>query len=539
MYRSNFKLFLLAILLLLPTLSLQAHLSTLPDSDIHAEEENEPATKTNFGKFADVRITLVDSGSGNSIAGLIRIKNTTGDVISISNLLNRGTGLKDSHPTREWYALIRPTTLRLPRMKLKIDAIQGLETSQTEYELDLTEKAVDSIQIPLKRFYSASKQRYLSGNTHLHLRSISKEQADRYLTQIPKADDLDLVFVSYLLRSGDDSTYISNEYTTKELEDLSTDTQRLGYGEEHRHNFGSYGEGYGHVMFLNISELIHPVSIGPGIMKENQTDGIPLQRGIQLAKQDGGTAIWCHNAYGFEDIPNWTAGWLDAQNIFDGGSTGTYEDTFYRYLNIGLKTPFSSGTDWFIYDFARVYVHTEQPFSTESWLNGLKQGRTFITNGPFLEFETNGKHPGDVIRLDNPTQLTVSGKAVGRVDFQNLELIHNGKVVFNQASQFANDHHQAILNHTLEVKEPGWLALRISSNNESEFEYPLFAHTSPIYIEIAGENRTDRKAVQSLIDEMKQSIETIRAKGVFQTKQEQENVLNVYTRAIEQLSGIK
>ena len=36
------------------------------------------------------------------------------------------------------------------------------------------------------------------------------------------------------------------------------------------------GEGFGHVMLLNILKRIEPVSIGPGIMKEG-TDGIPLR----------------------------------------------------------------------------------------------------------------------------------------------------------------------------------------------------------------------------------------------------------------------
>jgi hypothetical protein len=93
----------------------------------------------------------------------------------------------------------------------------------------------------------------------------------------------------------------------------------------------------------------------PGIMKEG-TDGIPLQRGIRTAREDGATVIWCHNTFGHEDIPNWVSGLLHAQNIFDGGDHGTYEDTFYRYLNVGMKVPFSTGTDWFIYDFSRVYL---------------------------------------------------------------------------------------------------------------------------------------------------------------------------------------
>src|SRR6185436_7795670 len=47
-------------------------------------------------------------------------------------------------------------------------------------------------------------------------------------------------------------------------------------GQEHRHNFTGFDEGYGHVMFLHLPELIQPVSIGPGIMKKG-TDSPALR----------------------------------------------------------------------------------------------------------------------------------------------------------------------------------------------------------------------------------------------------------------------
>ena len=103
--------------------------------------------------------------------------------------------------------------------------------------------------------------------------------------------------------------------------------KRLDYPKLHRHNFEAYGDGYGHVMLLDIKRLIQPVSIGPGLMTTG-SDGIPLRRGIDTARQDEATVIWCHNSLGLEDLPNWMSGVLDAQNIFDGGEHGSYKDTY-------------------------------------------------------------------------------------------------------------------------------------------------------------------------------------------------------------------
>ena len=213
---------------------------------------------------------------------------------------------------------------------------------------------------------------------------------------MPQADGLDLVFVSLLRRIPDERDYITNTLTDGDLGRLSQGGVLFGNGEEHRHNFGPGGEGFGHVMLLNILKRIEPVSIGPGIMKEG-TDGIPLQRGIRTAREDGATVIWCHNTFGHEDIPNWVAGLVHAQNIFDGGDHGSYEDTFYRYLNVGMKVPFSTGTDWFIYDFSRVYVPIAGELTSKKWLAELAAGKSYITNGVFLELTADGKPIGETI----------------------------------------------------------------------------------------------------------------------------------------------
>src|SRR5262249_9135504 len=154
-------------------------------------------------------------------------------------------------------------------------------------------------------------------------------------------------------------------------------------GEEHRHNFGGYGEGYGHVMFLNLKELVKPVSLGPGITGGGDDDA-PLRTGIDAARKQGATIIWCHNRFGHEDVLNALPGRLAALTVFDGSRRGSFEETYYRYLNIGLRMPISTGTDWFVYDFARVYARVPDKLIASRWLEALKAGNCQATNGPLL-----------------------------------------------------------------------------------------------------------------------------------------------------------
>src|SRR5262249_51454205 len=127
--------------------------------------------------------------------------------------------------------------------------------------------------------------------------------------------------------------------------------------------------------------------------------------------------------------PTALTGRLDALNVFDGSRTGSYEDTYYRYLNTGLRVPISTGTDWFLYDFARVYAQVLGDLTVPSWLAAVKAGRCLVTNGPLLTLTVDGHDIGKTLALDKPRRVRVEATAVGRHDFQRLQLVRNGKVV--------------------------------------------------------------------------------------------------------------
>jgi hypothetical protein len=76
-------------------------------------------------------------------------------------------------------------------------------------------------------------------------------------------------------------------------------------------------------------------------------------------------------------------GYVDAMTIADGHPVEY--DWYYQYLNCGLRLPISTGTDWWEYDHNRVFAQVNGKFSYETWLVGLRAGRTFISERPLLE----------------------------------------------------------------------------------------------------------------------------------------------------------
>jgi hypothetical protein len=474
-------------------------------------------------------LSVRDGRSGRSLPSLVRIVDLEqGRPIRLAELILRAEG---------WHSAPADTTVRVPRRRLRVEALHGLETELASQEIDVTGQATSSVTLRMARFHDARGRGWMSGNTHVHLRRLTREAAANYLQTVTRTDDLDLMFVSHLERVDDDAEYITNTFTAADLDRLSGPGARLAHGEEHRHNFGRFGEGYGHVMLLLVKKLIRPVSLGPTLAGPAATDGIPLQRGIDQARKDGATVIWCHNANGLEDVPNWITGRLHALNIFDGDPRGDYAESFYRYLNAGLRVPFSTGTDWFVYDFSRVYVPLREALSPRGWLRELRAGRSFITNGPLLELEAGGRAIGDTVRLTAPGTIRVKARAAGRRDFEGLELVQDGHVVQRERTRGVGGHFEAQIDAAISVAESGWVALRIPRGTEkSELGHPLFAHTSPVYVEVAGRRVFRAADADALQAEVQRGLETVTAKGTFKDDAERSGVLAVYHRALEQLA---
>ena len=494
------------------------------------------------GKTCQLEL-LILSESGQPIPAVVRLQDSDGRTLTVPELLSRGVGLDDDLPIHDWYALPKPVTVNVPHGSVTVSVFSGLETETASLRIDATGgKATATIR--LKTFWDRKKYRLVSGNTHLHVMKMSRQDCDRYLTEIPKADDLDVLFLSHLERADADRTYISNEYNKGDLDGLTAETGVVfGSGEEHRHNFSGFGAGYGHVMLLNIKELIQPVSIGPGIMKTGH-DGIPLTRGIQQAKHDGATTIWCHNVFGVESEANWLLGRLDAMNIYDGGQRAGFDERFYQLLNVGLKVPFSTGTDWFMYDLSRVYVPVKNRVTAESWLESLAAGHSFITNGPLFSFRVDNSQIGETIKLRKSGQVTVHGEIRGRTDFKQLELVHNGEVIASAKTTRDGNHFVAELHKAVTMDGPGWLAIRIpppdlkgDTTPKNEFGRKLYGHTSPIYVEVAGESLFDPKVARGLIEKLKLAQVMINEQGRFEDEQARSRVLDVYEDAKEKLKS--
>ena len=512
---------------------LSAHEPTRPKFAVVLPDQEQSEAKEDSNTCL-LTLRLIDAVTGQTRPGCFRLKENDGEnFLECSGVLPRTLGLSKKYRQLGWQVSRGEERIAVPRKQLRISAFSGIEYSVETRQIDLRNRKEATIDLPLTRLFAPREQGWIAGNTHLHLRELTRETADRYLTEVSRADGLEIVFVSYLERAIVDRGYTSNAYTAADLERISGKGTWFCLGEEYRHNFGGGGEGYGHVMFLDIPKPILPASLGPGITGMGH-DGIPLRGGIDQARKDQATIVWCHNAFGLEDIPSWLSDRVDAQNIFDGGNRGSYRDSFYRYLNLGMRVPFSTGTDWFIYDLSRVYVRlpNDAKMSPQSWLKHLREGRSLITNGPWIELRVDRSQPGDTIRSDSGRSVQVSARSTGRHPIEGIEIVKNGIVVLEG---------REISKADLQVDQSSWIAARIRPREgiRNEFDRPLFAHTSPIFVEIEGRPVFDKPTADQTLAELRSSIDLIREKGTFEDPAGETKVIELYENAIQFLSDRK
>jgi TolB protein len=166
---------------------------------------------------------------------------------------------------------------------------------------------------------------------------------------------------------------------------------------------------------------------------------------------------------------------------------------WYRLLNCGFRVPAGGGTDAMA-NFAslrgpvgtnRVYVNVPEPLKADSWMEALRQGKTFATNGPLLGFVVNEKTPGSELNFDaGKNQLDIKASVRSMVPLDHLQVVMNGEVV--REIDLSADRMSADFSGTLPVENSGWMVLRAWAKNPT---YPVldlypYASTSPIYITV-------------------------------------------------------
>ena len=176
---------------------------------------------------------------------------------------------------------------------------------------------------------------------------------------------------------------------------------------------------------------------------------------------------------------------------------------YYRLLNAGIVVPLvgDSGKADNLTPIGtpRTYARLNdgEPLSLAGWVDAVRAGRCYATNGPILAFDVDD---------------TVRALATSVVPFEKLELVHNGKVIESVTATMADDRWTAT--GEWQVPATGWVAVRCSGGIGRPLHDRLtFAHTAPVMV---GEPKPEPAAVAALRAHLEQTRDWIEHRGRFQ-----------------------
>ncbi len=498
------KLFLLSFVLF-------SVIHIYPQSSILSLEVKDKAT----GQITPARIEVYDD------KGKFFVANDALLVGGDCDMSDEGSGLIDLQTTLASFSdrIVNPytattqfysvgnTTLSLPDGVYTIRVFKGPEYNIFQDTVSINGSS-QSISIELTRWINMPEKGWYGADDHLHIpRPV--EELNPYISKMMQAED---IHIANLLQMGKLANFtIANQHA---------------YGPEGYYQEGNYilaaGQENPRTHFLG-----HTITLGA--KKEiNNPEKYLIYRYIweESVKQGG------INGYAHANSPEGAFGGLSAHDglaiilphnlthfleVLQFGE-GNY-DLWYDILNLGFKVAPTAGTDYpcvgaTLPGRERFYTKVEGDLNYDKWIEGVRQGKTFVTNGPFIEFDINKQEIGSEINLVQSDSVRIAGnvRVNPKTDLLDIvEIVHNGKVI----KRISNVDGQGIINFDFKtlVKNNSWLAVRGYGYNLIEFDAlsqrtdPLFfsidgnrsfCHSAPIYLTVANTENGEKKKVARL-----------------------------------------
>ncbi|HEY3080067.1 MAG TPA: CehA/McbA family metallohydrolase [Chloroflexota bacterium] len=500
--------------------------------------------------MATVRGRVFERERGRTLEARVQVLDSTGHVRAPDGaVLKRGPGEPFFYCEGEF-------EVDVPRGQVDVVVERGTEYRPLRVTLDAPSSGTVNLDLGLERWVRMAEQGWHAGNTHVHYDETETRPLER-LRLDPRVEDLPVLIVSQLQRRQ--IPYASNAFPIGRHE-LSGHGQVVDVGEESRHNREPWEIGLGHIMLINLQRLVEPLSRGV-LVDDSSPDYPPLVDACEAARGQGGLVLWCHNANGMEAPVAAALGKLDGLNLFDPYWMDPEYDLWYALLSCGIRLPASTGSDWFVCSSNRVYVETPT-FSYERWLEGLRAGRTFVTDGPVLRLRVEGRAPSnEVLGLSGDRTVEVALEWESTSPLDRVEIVRDGEVVatatpgtdaepigqrFFAAGPSATASASASVSARVDVgvgafggtaatapataaatasagttrtagrlvaridaAAAGWVAARAWGRRRNSYGHALWAHTSPVYLRERSEIGRARAAAEGFVGRIATALEWI------------------------------
>jgi putative heme-binding domain-containing protein len=438
--------------------------------------------------------------------------------------------------------------VNLPPGRVRLDFRGGIETIPQRVTVDA--ETTTELTVHMQPWIDMAARGWYSGDSHVHLHTggpIAVTAANALVAA--RAEGVNYVNLCVSNNVGDDIR--DAELITGRPHAASSDRQLLVFGEEMRSTI------YGHMQFFGINRLVEPQYTGFD-ETPNRLDFPANYVMAAEAVRQGGVVTYGHPLFAGQPFPfdqelakpsgaarelpiDAVLGVVHAIDLMSYNSDEDRSaELWYRLLNCGLRLSACVGTDALLDRSTeplggdRVYVKTVGPLTMRSWLDGLKGGQSFVTNGPIPTLEVNGKVPGETCELTAASNVRVAMTVESYVPFNKIEVIVNGEVAAHH--EIAADDTAGLRVRRLHVELPigrsSWVALRVRGpDHPIVFDGPVWAHTSPVYVKVAGQRIASRRDAEYFVDWIEQMLRVVAARNRYASVEDRRQVETLFRRA--------
>ena len=430
-------------------------------------------------------------------------------------------------------------TLEVPSGDVTVEAMHGFEYYPAALTAPVEAGETMDTTLALRRMTNLQGANWYSGSNHVHMNyGGNLRNTPENLVFMAAAEHLHVIGE---LIANKDNRVLDWQYFTGEPHPLTDENHVLFFNEEYRPPF------YGHVSFINLTEhLISPFTTGyEGTAIESLYPSNTQM--FTLARKQGALGAYVHPFWGTDDpldtnlgvakaFPvDLALGMLDYHELVSGANWAAYL-VWHHALNCGFSIPAVGGEDSIsdlhrtaIVGQMRAYAHMEGGLSWDGWLDAIREGKLFVTNGPLLELTVNGQMIGSTIDLgESGGPVTVRGSIRSAVPVDHAKLVINGERV-----RLGTPGTAFVFEREIEITTSSWITLEAHTDGAVHPIDDRFvqATTNPIWVNIG--NRGVRSAESA--DYFMRWIDKLTAMAEshpgWRSEREKEHVLSEFGRA--------
>ena len=146
----------------------------------------------------------------------------------------------------------------------------------------------------------------------------------------------------------------------------------------------------------------------------------------------------------------------------------------------------------------RTYVYTGgKGLTMEAWLEGFRNGHAFVSTGPLVELNVNGRIPGEEVALASSGAVELHARVRSITPLDRALIVFNGEVI--EEIPFTGERLELDISRSYPVSRSGWFHVRAEGRNEERF--PLDANfalgfTNPVWVTVAGQPVRNRASAE-------------------------------------------